>query len=183
MPLIAALAYYVGAEAAFFVGTLSDKIFAPFWPPNIVLFCALLLSPYRRWWLFILAVFPAHVLAEVRVGMGSLQLLVAFATNCAVAAANAAALRRMIGGPPWFGSLRNACVYVCVTAVVSPAVVALAGAFVPIMSATSADHYWSFWAQWYLSNAVGSLALGTDRAHPAERAPQAMDVGSVRPAC
>ena len=44
-PLIAALAYYLGAEAAFFVGTLSDKIFAPFWPPNIVLFCALLLSP------------------------------------------------------------------------------------------------------------------------------------------
>jgi PAS domain S-box-containing protein len=160
VPLIAALAYYVGAEAAFFVGTLSDKIFAPFWPPNIVLFCALLLSPYRRWWLFILAVFPAHVLAEIRVGMDTAQLLVAFATNCAVAAANAAALRRMIGGPPWFGSLRNACVYVCVTAVVSPAMVALGGAFVPIMSAPSAEHYWSFWAQWYLSNAVGSLALG-----------------------
>jgi PAS domain S-box-containing protein len=160
VPLIAALAYYVGAEAAFFVGTLSDKIFAPFWPPNIVLFCALLLSPYRRWWLFILAVLPAHVLAEIRVGMDTAQLLVAFATNCAVAAANAAALRRMIGGPPWFGSLRNACVYVCVTAVVSPAMVALGGAFVPIMSAPSAEHYWSFWAQWYLSNAVGSLALG-----------------------
>jgi PAS domain S-box-containing protein len=160
VPLIAALAYYVGAEAAFFVGTLSDKIFAPFWPPNIVLFCALLLGPYRRWWLFILAVFPAHVLAEIRVGMDTAQLLVAFATNCAVAAANAAALRRMIGGPPWFGSLRNACVYVCVTAVVSPAMVALGGAFVPIMSAPSAEHYWSFWAQWYLSNAVGSLALG-----------------------
>jgi PAS domain S-box-containing protein len=160
VPLIAALAYYAGAEAAFFVGTLSDKIFAPFWPPNIVLFCALLLSPYRRWWLFILAVFPAHVLAEIRVGMDTLQLLVAFVTNCAVAAANAAALRRMIGGPPWFGSLRNACLYILVTAVVSPAVVALGGAFVPIMSAGSADHYWSFWAQWYLSNAVGSLALG-----------------------
>ena len=158
--LIAALAYYLGAEAAFFVGTLSDKIFAPFWPPNIVLFCALLLSPYRRWWLFILAVFPAHVLAEIRVGMGTPQLLVAFATNCAVAAANAATLRRLIGGPPWFGSLRNACLYIAVTAAVVPAIVALGGAFVPIMSAGSAEHYWSFWAQWYLSNAVASLALG-----------------------
>ena len=69
VPLAVALIYYLGAEAAFFVGTLSDKIFAPFWPPNIVLFCALLLSPYQRWWLFILAVFPAHVLAELRVGM------------------------------------------------------------------------------------------------------------------
>ena len=159
-PLIAALAYYLGAEAAFFVGTLSDKIFASFWPPNVVLFCALLLSPYRRWWLVILVVFPAHVLAEVRVGMGTLQLLVAFVTNCAVAAANAAALRRLIGGPPWFGSLRSACLYIAVTAAVVPAIVALGGAFVPIMSAGSAEHYWSFWAQWYLSNAVGSLALG-----------------------
>jgi PAS domain S-box-containing protein len=159
-PLIVALAYYLGAEAAFFVGTLSDDIFAPFWPPNIVLFCALLLSPTRRWWLFILAVFPPHVLAELRIGMGAAQLLVAFATNCAVAVISAAALRRTVGGPPWFGSLRSACLYVAVTAVASPAVVALGGAFVPIMSAGSSDHYWSFWAQWYLSNAVGSLALG-----------------------
>src|SRR5689334_2523043 len=105
---VAAVAYYLAAEAAFFVGTLSDKIFAPFWPPNIVLLCALLLSPYRRWWLFVLAVFPAHALAEIRVGMGATQLLVAFATNCAMAMANAAALRWVIGGPPWFGSLRNA---------------------------------------------------------------------------
>ena len=28
------------------------------------------------------------------------------------------------------------------------------------MSGGSSEHYWSFWAQWYLSNAVGSLALG-----------------------
>jgi PAS domain S-box-containing protein len=28
------------------------------------------------------------------------------------------------------------------------------------MSAGSAAQYWSFWAQWYLSNAVGNLALG-----------------------
>src|SRR4029078_5274413 len=29
MPVVAGIAYYLGAEAAFFVGTLSDKIFAP----------------------------------------------------------------------------------------------------------------------------------------------------------
>src|SRR5690242_7574463 len=126
--LLLAVAYYLGAEAAFFVGTLSDKIFAPFWPPNIVLLCALLLSPTRRWWLFIVAVFPAHVIAEIGVGMGAQQLLVAFATNCAVAMVNAAALRRLTGGPPWFGSLRNACLYIAVTAVASPALVALGGA-------------------------------------------------------
>ena len=35
-PLIAAIAYLAGAESAFLVGTLSDRIFAPFWPPNVI---------------------------------------------------------------------------------------------------------------------------------------------------
>ena len=64
---IVAIAYYLGAEIAFLVGTLSDKIFAPFWPPNVVLFCARVLSPPRQWWIYILAVLPAHIAAELRV--------------------------------------------------------------------------------------------------------------------
>src|SRR5687768_4025511 len=81
MPLLTAVAYYLGAEVAFLIGTLSDNIFAPFWPPNIVLFCALMLVPERRWWILIVAVLPAHGLAELRVGMPAAQMLVAFATN------------------------------------------------------------------------------------------------------
>lgn len=160
VPLIAALVYYLGAQAAFVVGTLSDKIFAPFWPPNIVLLCALLLSPYRRWWLIILAVFPAHVIAEIGVGMHTPQLLVAFASNVMVATMSAAALRHWRSKPRWFGSLRDTCLYLAVTTVASPALSAVVGAFVPAMSAGSPGRFWSFWAQWYLSNAVGSVALG-----------------------
>jgi integral membrane sensor domain MASE1 len=62
-PLLVALAYYLGAQVAFLIGTLSDKIFALFWPPNVVLFCALLIVPYRQWWLYIAAAFLAHVVA------------------------------------------------------------------------------------------------------------------------
>src|SRR5499425_1095700 len=84
-PLLVALAYYLGAEAAFYIGTLSDQIFALFWPPNVILFCALLIVPQRVWWLYIAAAFPAHVVAELGVGMPVAQLIVAFATNCMVA--------------------------------------------------------------------------------------------------
>ena len=90
-PVFTAVLYFLGAEAAFLIGTLSDRIFAPFWPPNVVLFCALLLAPPRLWWLYLLAAFPAHVVVELGVGMPAPQLLVAFATNCAIALANAAA--------------------------------------------------------------------------------------------
>src|SRR4051812_17033268 len=104
-PVATAVAYYVGAQAAFAIGTLSDRIFAPFWPPNIILFAALLLAPRRKWWLYIAAVFPAHVIAELAVGMPPAQYLVAFGSNCLLAILNAAGIRWLLKRPPWFTSI------------------------------------------------------------------------------
>lgn len=157
--LIVAVAYYVGAEIAFLIGTLTDKIFAPFWPPNVVLFCALLLSPPRQWWTYVLAAFPAHVVAELQVGMPAAQLLVAFATNCSVAVTNAFLLQHLQFDPPWFGSIRKATSYVFVAAFVSPALCAFGGAFVQILGGGSIENYGVYWARWYASNALGSLTL------------------------
>src|SRR5262245_46723846 len=113
-PVIVSLMYYLGAEAAFFIGTLSDKIFALFWPPNVSLFCALMFVSQRRWWLYVVAVFPAHAIAEHGVGMPVLQMLVAFVTNCMVALLNAYAVRRFVGDPPWFGSFKKATNYIVI---------------------------------------------------------------------
>jgi signal transduction histidine kinase len=159
-PLLLAVAYFVGAEAAFYIGTLSDKIFAPFWPPNIILFFALLLVPERRWWLFIAASFPAHAVAELAVGMPVGQMLVAFATNCMVALLNAIAVRHLLHGPPWLADLRKASLYILITAGISPAISALGGAFMPIMGGGAFADYWTFWTNWYLANVLTSLTLG-----------------------
>ena len=159
-PLLVALMYFVGAEAAFYIGTLSDRIFALFWPPNVVLFCALMIVPQRDWWLYISAAFPAHALAEFGVGMPAPQLLVAFATNCMVALLSAYAARRFLGNPPWLGSFRKASIYIAITAGISPAVSALGGAFVPILGGGPLADYWVFWAHWYLANALPNLTLG-----------------------
>src|SRR3954453_4237959 len=94
-PLAIAAAYYISAEVAFLIGTLSDRIFAPFWPPNVVLFCALLFTPRKRWWVILMATFPAHVIAELGVDMPILPLVVAFATNCIVAILDAVIVRRL----------------------------------------------------------------------------------------
>ena len=159
-PLFVALAYYLGAQAAFAIGTLSDRIFAPFWPPNVVLFCALMVAPKRQWWLYIAATFPAHVLAEISVGMPPVQLLVAFATNCIVATLNAYGVQRFVKGPPWFGTLRDASTYILITAGIAPAVSAFAGAFVQILGEGHVGNYWAHWGYWYISNALGSVTLG-----------------------
>ena len=157
---IVAIAYYLGAEIAFLIGTLSDRIFAPFWPPNIVLFCALLVTPPRQWWIYIAAALPAHTIAELGVGMPMPQLIVAFVTNCLVAIANAFAVQHLMVEPPWFGTIRKTIIYVLITAFLSPAFCALGGAFVQILGGGSIEDYGLFWARWYASNALGSLTLG-----------------------
>jgi signal transduction histidine kinase len=159
-PALVALAYFLGAEAAFYIGTLSDQIFALFWPPNVILFCALLIVPQKEWWAYIAAAFLAHVAAEHGVGMPVPQLLVAFATNCAVALTNAYAVRRFVGDPPWLGSFRKALIYIVITAGLGPAVSALGGAFVPILGGGPRADYWIFWSHWYLANALPNLTLG-----------------------
>jgi PAS domain S-box-containing protein len=154
-----AIGYFVGAEIAFFIGTLSDKIFAPLWPPNTVLFCALVLTPPKRWWIYILAAFPAHIVVELGVGMGALQLLIAFITNALIALVSAAAMRRFVGERPWFSDVRKTWLYVLIAALVVPAIVALGGAFVPILGDGSLEDFGLHWTQWFASNSLGSLAL------------------------
>jgi len=159
-PLCLSIAYYLGAQAAFYVGTLSDHIFAPFWPPNIILFCILLFVPYQHWWLYVAAAVPAHLFAELQVGMLLPQIGVAFATNCTVAFLSAVMVRRLLGGPPWFDNFQKTVAFVVITAVISPAVAALGGAFVRISEGAALESYGLFWAQWYLANALASLTLG-----------------------
>lgn len=159
-PALVAVAYYLGALSAFKIGTLTDRIFAPFWPPNVVLFCALILVPKRRWWIYIAAAFPAHLLAESKVGMPGAQLLVAFGTNCLVATLSAYGVQRFLKEPPWFGTLRNASIYLLIAAGIAPAISALGGAFVQILGGGPMGSYWAYWGNWYMSNALGSMTLG-----------------------
>lgn len=159
LPLITSVGYFLGAEVAFLVGTLSDQIFAPFWPPNIILFCALLSSRYADWWKLLLAILPAHILAELRVGMDWPQLTVAFLTNCAVALLNASAIRWLLVAPPWLSTFRRAVIFVIVAVGLGPAIVAFFGAYVRIYGGGLPADYWIFWMQWYESNALGNLTL------------------------
>src|SRR5260221_11798922 len=157
-PVLGGVAYYCGAEGAFAIGTLT-QMFAPFWPPNVILLCALLLVPQRRWWAYVLAAFAAHLAAERGVAMPVPQLLVAFACNVAVALLNAVALRRFLTGPPWLGGLRKGSLYLLITVVLSPGVVAFVGGAEPIVGGGEPSKYPIFWWRWDLSNALGSLTL------------------------
>src|SRR5688572_21375940 len=159
-PFLTGVGYLVGAEVAFAIGTLSDNFFAPFWPPNAVLFCALVFVPYQKWWIYLAAVLPIHVFVEWQVAMPAPQVIVAFATNCAVAMLNALLIRQFLIRPPWLDSFPRAILFVIGTACINPALIAFGGAFVRILTVGQMDQYWVYGAQWYAANALGSLTLG-----------------------
>jgi len=157
---LTAAAYYVAAQLAFAIGTLTQQ-FAPFWPPNVVLLCVLLSVRRRHWPLYLAAVFPAHVLAEAGAAMPPAQLVAAYGGNVAVALLNALALERFLRDTPsaWLGSLRNALIYLLFAVALNPALVALGAAFDPMLGGASLADYWQLWWRWFLSNALGNLTL------------------------
>jgi len=156
-PFLVAIFYYLGAEAAFAIGTLTQQ-FAPFWPPNVVLLCALLIAPQRHWPLYIAAAFPAHVLAESGVAMPLPQLLAAFGCNVSVALLNALAVTRLLRGRR-LCNLRNASLYLLSAVIVNPAMVAFAAGFEPTLGDGDPGDYRQFWWRWYLANALANLTL------------------------
>src|SRR5215831_1246480 len=60
--VIVSLLYYVLAAASLKL-RLSTSTLALVWPSNALLMATLALSPKRQWWLFLVAIIPAHILA------------------------------------------------------------------------------------------------------------------------
>src|SRR5580693_3859143 len=66
--LLVAIGYYAGTKIGFMF-TPPQTPTATFWPPNAILLAALLLTPVRIWWALLLAVLPAHLLAQLHAGI------------------------------------------------------------------------------------------------------------------
>src|SRR5262245_7489548 len=56
-------AYYLGAQIGFALNFPGTPL-SVFWPPNAILMAALILAPMRQWWLYLLAVLPAHLIVQ-----------------------------------------------------------------------------------------------------------------------
>src|SRR5205814_7036680 len=90
--LLLAIGYYVGANLGFIL-RLPPSTPSVVWPPNSILTAALLLAPRRRWWIYLVAAFPAHLDAELPALPAGLVFAL-FATNCSEALLAALFVRR-----------------------------------------------------------------------------------------
>ena len=63
-PLATALAYVLAAKIGAWLAFPSAPVSA-LWAPNAILLAALLLTRRERWWIYLLAVLPFHVLVQL----------------------------------------------------------------------------------------------------------------------
>jgi PAS domain S-box-containing protein len=130
---------------------------SPFWFPDSVLLCTLLVVRPSQWWLFVLAALPIRLLlSDPTVGRLGF-LLAVFAIDSAKGVLAAGVLRRFLNNPVHFETMREFALYCLFVAVLIPAAAAFAGA--------GARHiflgfdYWPAWEQWFLGNVLTHVVV------------------------
>ncbi len=152
--LIFELAFLVAYQ---FAMNLSARNGAPFWFPDSVLLCALLLSRPRQWWVYIAATLPVRLLIALPTDSPPWFLLAAFANDSLKALVAAALIRRALPGRAIrFDSLHDFWSYLLAAAVVAPALSGIGGAASWV---ALGREFWPTWRNWFLGDALANIVL------------------------
>ena len=156
-----AVAAFFAYEFAFWLAyrygmSFSQSTASPFWFPDSVLLCALLLSPRRWWWAFVLGALPLRLFVPEADGIPTWFLLSTFAIDSVKGLVTALALRRFLADPLKLRTVRDFVVYCLIAVLLVPAAGAFAGAGVRSLLA---DDYWFAWQQWFLGNVLTHVVV------------------------
>ncbi len=162
VPLVGA-GYYAGGMVglAFWDPASGSSIL---WPPNAILTAALLLTPPRTWWLYLIACLPVHLYLPAHAALGDplLVKIAEFAANGLQGLIAAAALRAFTDGSPrfetLFHNLKCMTAFIIVAALAAPAVASAVAAYFFVVSGWRAD-FWSIWQVRFFADVVAALTI------------------------
>lgn len=137
--LVIAVAYYLGALFSFALRVPSTRS-SIIWAPNAVLLAALVVTPPRTWWMWLVAALPAHLIAQSRDAAPLLLLVCPFLANVAQAVLAAIGLRRFMDVPYRLESLREMAIFILVAVLAAPAVVSLTAAWLFVAAGWETDY-------------------------------------------
>ncbi len=148
-------------EVAFYFAYRSGMAFSqaaasPFWFPDSILLCALLVSRPQLWWIFVLLPLPVRLFSDVAEGIPLWFLLTTFWIDSAKGVLAAWALRHFVGRTFRLETVREFVAFFVFAVLLIPAVAAFFGA-----TARSAlgHSYWLSWEQWFLGNALAQMIV------------------------
>ena len=151
-----AAGYFLGSLLGLSLRFPSTQISA-IWPPNAILLATLLVVPWRRWWIYLLAVLPAHLLAQGLMGIPLTVVLINFAGNVSEALLGALAILNLAEQPIRFNRLRTMGLIMFFGGLVAPALVSLAVGSLFVLIGESAEP----WLSWRLRLLTNTLAVFT----------------------
>jgi signal transduction histidine kinase len=145
--LLVCAGYYLGGA----VGIALRFPFSPsgtIWPHTPILLAALLLTPMRTWWVYLLAVIPTHLylVTNFQPGLPLVRVLWQAFGNIIQAVIAAAAVRRFAGAPPRFDNLQSLTAFILLAAIAAPCVVSALHASLFVLTGWASD----FWIPWRL---------------------------------
>jgi signal transduction histidine kinase len=155
--LSVAISYYVGTRIGFLM-TPSGQPNSTFWPANAILLAAFLLAPPRVWWVFVLAVLPAHMLAQMQSGVPVWTALGWFVTNSAEGLFGAFFITRFTHLEDQFETVRGVFVFLVFGVLISPFVTSFLDAAAVVI--TGWGHgYWPLGGERFWTNALAELTV------------------------
>ena len=149
--------YYLGARLGLALTFVPNPV-SVLWPPNAVVFAALVLLPVRSWWVVAAAALPAHLLAEVQGGVPIAMVLCWFVSNMSEAVIGAACLRVLRRRPLTFGTLLDVSAFMVAAFAAAFFSSFLDAAFVEL-NRFGDTPYWGVWRTRLLSNVTAALTF------------------------
>jgi PAS domain S-box-containing protein len=129
VPLSVGAAYYIAAELGHALAFPSAPV-SILWAPNAILLAALLLAPREHWWMYLAAVLPFHLFAQL-LDFPVMRVIIQYLANIGLATLGALAVGAASSHPHRFDRVRNAFTLVLFGGLLAPAVtsVIMAAAF------------------------------------------------------
>jgi signal transduction histidine kinase len=154
---LVATAYYAGTRLGFLM-TPPQQAISVFWPPNAILLASLLLSPVQLWWVLLLAVLPAHLLAHLPNGIPVLTALGWFVSNTAEALIGAVCISRFARRESLFTTVQGLLVFLLFGVLLAPMATSLMDAAV-VVTTGEGKGYWMLASTRLFSNMLAQLTL------------------------
>jgi PAS domain S-box-containing protein len=158
--LLVSAGYYAGGIVGILLEFPPSGI-AAIWPPTAILLAALLLTPPRCWWIYLLAVLPTHLHLVAnfwRPDVPFVVMLGQVASNALQAVLAALAVRFVIGAPPRFDSLRNMAAFILLAGIAATAVARALVVSLFLLTGWATD-FWLAWRQQVLANVFAIITI------------------------
>ena len=155
--LLVGIAYYIGTRIGFAL-TPTGQPNSTFWPPNAILLAAFLLAPSRRWWTFLLAVLPAHLLAQLQTGVPLATATGWFITNTSEALIGAFCIKQLAPKNRVFESVRGVFLFVVFGVLLAPFLTSFLDAAAVVITGWG-RHYWPLETERFWTNALAALTI------------------------